>query len=119
MTCSVASLLGGVTPIIPMILTGIASLATSTPVARGLQPGLRRGGALLPACDLRHVLEREPDVVEAFKEPHAVGRRNLEGNIAAARPADALGLEIDGEWRGAIGGADPRRGPLRGVGRQH
>src|ERR1700761_8839009 len=98
-------------------MTSFASLAMtrvqdhrcSPPVARGLQPGLRGGGALLPAYDIVHVLEREPDVVEAFEEPHAIGRRNIEGNVVAARSADALGLEIDGERRRAVGGDDARR----------
>src|SRR5581483_5399317 len=69
------------------LLFASATGPRSAPVARGLQPGLRRGGALLPVHDLGHVLEREPDVVEALEEPHAIGGRNPERDVAAAPSA--------------------------------
>ena len=42
--------------------------------------------------DLVRVLERQPDVVEAFEQAHAVGGRNVERDIGAAGAADALGF---------------------------
>ncbi len=48
-------------------------------------------------------LRREPDIVETFEQAHAVGGRNLERDVGAARAADGLGLEIDRERRRAIG----------------
>src|ERR1700730_4777105 len=53
----------------------------SPAVPRRLQPGLRRGGALLPFHNVVHLLERQPDIVEAFEQPRAVGRRDVESDI--------------------------------------
>ena len=55
-----------------------------------LQPRHGRGNAPFEALDLGHLFERQTDVVEAFKQADTVGRRNVEGEIAAARAADAL-----------------------------
>src|SRR5437870_12678361 len=68
----------------------------------GLQPGLVDRRLLLPARDLVCVLEREADVVQALEQAHAVGSRELERHIATAGSADALRVEIDGEWSGAV-----------------
>ena len=50
---------------------------------RRLQPRLRGRHALLPGLDLVGVLERQPDVVEAFEQTRAVGGRDVEGDVAA------------------------------------
>src|SRR5882672_12858133 len=68
-------------------------------VRRALQPRLRGGDALFPSSDLVRMLEREPDIVEPLDEPHAVGARDVEGQLGTAGAADALGLQIDGERR--------------------
>src|ERR1019366_6007063 len=78
--------------------------AMSPPGIRsGLQPRLRAGHALLEGGDRRRLLEGEPDVVEALEQARAIGSRQLEGEIGSARAAYALSLQIDREWRGAIG----------------
>src|SRR5262245_7681277 len=58
----------------------------SSAIARRLQPRLRRRHVLLECDDVLGVLEGEPDIVEAFKQTHAVGRRDIEGDIRPARP---------------------------------
>src|SRR5215831_21406677 len=70
---------------------------STTTIPRRLQPRLRRRHVLLEGHDVLGVLEREPDVVEPFEEPHAVGRRDVEFNVRAAWSADRLRLEIDRE----------------------
>src|SRR5262249_30234050 len=84
----------------------------STILPRGLQPRLRRRHALFPGLDLVSVPQRHPDIVEPFKEPCAIGRRDVERDVASARTADRLRLEIDREWRCSIGGDHAR---LEGV----
>src|SRR5262249_39111376 len=71
-------------------------------VDRGLQPRLAGGRALFPARDLVGVLEGQSDVVEAFEQTHAVGGRDIEGDIRPAGTADALGSKIDRERRRAV-----------------
>src|ERR1700728_1422777 len=75
-------------------------------VLRDLQPRLRGGGALFPLLDIAHLLERQPDIVEAFEKPRAVGSGNFKRHVGAARPADALGDEIDGERAVAVDADD-------------
>src|SRR5712691_6710869 len=71
-------------------------------IHRALQPRLVAGHAPFPARDLVPELEREADVVEAFEQPHTIGSRDVERDIGAAGPADALRLQIDRERRGAV-----------------
>ena len=73
-----------------------------------LQPRLRCRHALLPRDDLVGVLERQPDVVETFEQAHAVGRRDVERDVGAARAADGLRLQIDRERRRAVRRDDAR-----------
>src|SRR5580704_1101441 len=85
------------------------SAKASPPGIRGgLEPGLCGGHALFESRDLRRMLEGEPDIVEAFDEAHAIGGRQLEGDVGTAGTADALGRQIDRERGGAIGGAHAR-----------
>src|SRR4029077_6104476 len=65
------------------------------------------------------LLERQPDIVEAFDEPHAVGRRDVEGDIGAARPADALRHQIDRERAVAADAHNAGDEGFRLVRRQH
>src|ERR1700728_1543083 len=91
----------------------------SAAVPRGLYPRLRRRSALFPVHDVVHVLKRHPDVVEPFEQAHAVGGRNFKSNVGTARPADALGFEVDGERSRAIDGNDARDESVCGVRRKH
>src|ERR1700716_4284 len=75
-------------------------------VRRRLQPRLVSGDAVFPAGYLIRMLEREGDIVEAFEQAHAIGGGNVEGDIGTAGTADALTLEIDGEWRRAVHRSD-------------
>ena len=70
----------------------MAISGSTSAVRRGLQPRPLVAGALFPGGDLGGMLEGEPDIVEAFEQAHAVGRRDLEGEIGAAGTADALRL---------------------------
>ena len=76
-----------------------------------LQPRLRRRGVAFPIRDVDFVLEREPDIVEAFEKPRAVGTWNIECDIGPARPADTLGHQIYRERRRAISSCWPNPGP--------
>src|SRR5919197_1178237 len=71
----------------------------SPAVAGLLQPRLRGSRAIFPRGDLVRVLEREPDVIEALEQAHAIGGRNLEGDVGATGTADALGRQVDGKGR--------------------
>src|SRR5882757_5981741 len=73
-----------------------------------LQPRLLVAHAPLPGGDLLRMLEGKPDIVEAFDEAHAIGHGQVECDIRAARAADALGLQIDREGRGAVGAQHAR-----------
>src|SRR5262245_50145707 len=92
----------------PPLLAGEGRIAqalaqkSSPRVDRLLQPGLRGGCLPLPGAQLVGVLEREADIVEAFQEPHAVGGRDVEPDVAAARAADGLRFEIDRERGRAV-----------------
>src|ERR1700730_19133432 len=93
--------------------------SSAAPVHCGLQPWLVDRRLLLPAGDLVRVLEREADVIEAFEEAHAGGGRALERHIGSAGSADALRVEIDREWSGAVHRNHPLLEGLRVRRREH
>src|SRR5215208_1372895 len=71
-------------------------------INRRLQPRLRSRHALFPYLDLICVLQRKPDVVEAFEQAHAVGGRHVEGEVGSPGSTDGLRFEIDRERRRAV-----------------
>src|SRR6202035_3093502 len=104
-------------PEVSCVRSSRVSLLAAVP--RRLQPRLRRGGALLPLHDVVHLLERHPDIVEAFDEPHAVGRGDLKGDVGTARPADALRHQVDRERAVAVDAHHAGDEGFRLVGCQH
>src|SRR6185436_7622979 len=62
-------------------------------------PGMGFGCAVLVTGDRMRLLQRQPDVVEAVQQAVAPELVEVELNHAAVRPADLLGLKVDGQRR--------------------
>src|SRR5215212_4172747 len=98
---------------------GMTAMNLLPTILRRLQPSLRRGHALLPCSYLVVVLHRKPDIIETFKEAHAVGSRNVEREVGSAGSADGLRLQIDSERRRPVHRDHARLETLRILCPQH